>query len=123
MKKAPYLLSEAQEICKEFQHLSGQQFDKDTSTSIDGVIVTPFGEESKKRFFLYYLLFNDAAVALQQECQGVHYDVVALAGANDGYELLQEDVYSWLAKNKRLPLHKAAISEFAPQAVSLTVCQ
>jgi hypothetical protein len=55
--------AEAQKICFKYQHLKSQQFDQEMTTGIDAVVITPFAEEDRKRFFLCYLLFDDAALA------------------------------------------------------------
>ena len=74
MGKAPYSLSEAQKNCKEFQDLTGQHFDQDINALIDPIVIAPFDEANKKRFFLYYLLFDDAEIALHHEYKGLLYD-------------------------------------------------
>ena len=118
MKKAPYSLAEAQKICCEYQHLKGQQFDQEMTTGIDAVVVVPFGEVDKKRFFLCYLLFDDAEMALRDEYNGFLFDVVVIAGAKDGNELVQQDLYSWLAKNKCLPVFSNHVAELVPMPVA-----
>src|SRR6185503_7774299 len=112
---------EAQRICQEFQSLKGQPFDSESDTGINGVLVSPFGEESKKRFFLYYLLFDDAEMALHHDYKGLLFDVMVIASAKDNYELLQQDIYTWLAKNKCLPLCRTEVAAFVPVPVSVSL--
>jgi hypothetical protein len=119
MNKAPYSLAEAQKICCEYQHLKSQQFDQEMTTGIDAVVIAPFAEEDKKRFFLCYLLFDDAELALKDEYNGLLFDVVVIAGAKGGYELLQQDLYTWLAKNKCLPVFNNHIAELIPLPVAI----
>ena len=123
MKKAPYSLTEAQKVCEDFQCLTGKLFDKDITSDIDCVVITPYDEANKKRFFLYYMLFDDADIALNHEYNGSFYDVVVIAGAKDEYGLLQQDLYSWLAKNRSLPVYTTVVSELVPVPVTLAYQQ
>jgi hypothetical protein len=114
--KLPYSLKEAENLCNEFQHLVGTSFQGGNSV-IDSVVITPFDEASRQRFFLYYLLFdNDAKAALTQEYRGMLYDVVIIAHDIDG-DMLHEDLHTWVERNNFnddfpviLPTHKTNTS-------------
>ena len=96
----PYSLIEAQKLCKEFQHLVGAPFEKNNGM-IQAVTVSPFDMGHKQRFFAYYLLYdNDAAKALE-EYNGSLYDVIILAGTDDGH-LVNESLNAWALKNNIL---------------------
>lgn len=104
MKQPPYSLSEAQKICSEFQHLAGRCFDPAINASIDCIAVAPFDQNNRNRFIIYYLLFDDADIALQQDYQGLLFDVIIIAGAKNGEEqLVHEPLHTWLAKNNQQP--------------------
>ncbi len=116
MKKPPYSLSEAENICKEFQSLAGQRFNAETDATIDCITVSPFDQINKNRFIIYYLLFDDAQIALQQDYQGLLFDVIAIAGSKEGQEMLHEDLHTWLTRNKSLPCHPIEMTHLAPQS-------
>lgn len=97
MKNPPYSLSEAQHICKQYKHLEGQQYGPGGGI-IDNVVIAPFDHASKKRFIIYYLLFNDADMALTHEYKGLLYDVIVISGAGNEHQLAYEDVATWLNK-------------------------
>ena len=118
MKQPPYSLSEAEEFCKEFQHLTGQRFDAEINASIDCVAVAPFDQVNKNRFIIYYLLFDDANIALQQDYNGLLFDVLIIAGAKEGQEMLHESLSEWLAKNKSLPCQAIQITSLVPRSFS-----
>jgi hypothetical protein len=119
MNKPPYSLKEAENLRKEFQYLAGKPFNKECSASIDCIAIAPFDEISKKRFLVYYLLFDDAEMALNHEYKGLLYDVLVLAGSKDHHELLQEDIHKWLAKNKCMPAYRTEVAELIPMPVAL----
>ncbi len=101
MKKPPYSLEEAELLCKEYQHLVGQPFSGDSKLMIECVTVTPFDEGNKKRFLIFYFLFNNAESALSQEYKGLLFDIIVIARSmEDEHELLQEDLYTWVHENK-----------------------
>jgi hypothetical protein len=101
MKKAPYSLAEAEELCKEYQHLVGQSFAKDNNLIIECVTITPFDEVNKQRFLIFYFLFNNAESALSQEYRGFLFDIIVIGrSVTDEHELLQEDLYTWVHENK-----------------------
>jgi len=112
MKKSPYTLSEAGKICAEFQYLIGQPFEQDNLSTIDCVAIAPFDQVSKSRFIIYYLLFEDADMALTNEYKGLLYDVIVISGSAEKKELHHEDIYTWITKNKSLnePAMEAAIN-------------
>ena len=104
MKKAPYSLPEAEKLCQEYQFLVGQSFASDSNAVIECVTITPFDEISKKRFLIYYFLFNNAQSALAHEYKGLLYDIIVIArSVEDEHELLQEDLYTWTDENIQAP--------------------
>lgn len=103
MKKAPYSLTEANSICNEFQYLVGQPFGQDNDAPIGYIAVAPFDQINKNKFIIYFLLCNDLEFALNHEYKGLLFDVIVIAGVQSDQQFLQEDLYSWLNKNKQLP--------------------
>ncbi len=100
MKKAPYTLPEAEKLCTAYQHLVGKPFTKDSEALISCVAIAPFDQNSKNRFTIFYLLFDNAETALQHEYKGLLYDVIVIASApQDRNELHQDDIYTWVHKN------------------------
>ncbi len=103
MKKAPYSLKEAQQLCCDYQYLEGQPFENGSNSIIERVTITPFDEINKQRFLIFYFLFNNAESALAQDYRGLLFDVLVIArSVNDEHELLQEDIITWLTANKNL---------------------
>ena len=100
MTSPPYSLSEAEQLCADFQHLVGQSFNKDFFGTIDCVAVAPFDETSKNSFFIYYLLFEDAASALKSSYKGLLFDVIIIGGSIEKNGLQHQDIYSWLTKSQ-----------------------
>ncbi len=92
----PYSLPEAKKLCEEFQYLTGTYFDSGSAT-IQSVIVTPYDNGHKQRFFAYYLLLEDADAALE-DYKGTLYDVTILAESSDG-GLVNESLATWALKN------------------------
>ncbi|MCW3122505.1 MAG: hypothetical protein JWQ38_1997 [Flavipsychrobacter sp.] len=117
MTTTPYSLSDAEKICKEFQHLTGQYFDNSRQSTIDCIAVAPFDQSNKNRFIIYYLLFDDAHIALRQDYQGLLFDVIVIAGAKDGSEMLHESIDVWLAKNKKLHCQVMEVTSLAPTSI------
>ncbi len=117
MNKAPYTLSEAQKISREYQHLIGHVFDAGKNTLIDCVAVSPFDQVNKNRFLIYYLLFDDAHIALQQDYNGMLFDVVVIAGASNGDEMVHDDIHTWLVRNGALLCQPVNIVNFVPVRV------
>jgi hypothetical protein len=111
MNKSPYSLADAQKICANYQHLVGQRFDLNHSSVIDCVLVAPFDQINKSRFIIYYLLFEDADLALTNEYKGLLFDVILIAGATEKVELMHEDLFTWVSKNNpaHLELQQVAI--------------
>jgi len=102
MKQAPYSLNEAQKICEQYQFLVGQAFDPEMpiNSTIECVTIAPFDQINKRRFIIYYLLFNDAQSALTHEYKGLLYDILVIARSTENdNDLLQENLHVWLAKN------------------------
>ncbi len=100
MKRAPYTLPEAEKLCTEFQHLVGKRFNKDNDTTITCVAIAPFDQNSKNRFTIFYLLFDDAETALSHEYKGLLYDVIVIASSpQDRNDLFQEDICTWTSVN------------------------
>ncbi|MCD6011193.1 MAG: hypothetical protein K0Q79_1055 [Flavipsychrobacter sp.] len=103
MKTSPYSLQEARELAEEYQYLIKQPFAHDSNAVVENVIICPFDEASRKRFLIFYFLFNNAEKALAQEYKGLLFDVLVIGRSMlDEHELQQEDLYSWLKENKGL---------------------
>ncbi len=101
MKAAPYTLPEAEKICTEYQYLVGKPFSKNDSAVISCVAIAPFDENSKNKFTIFYLLFDDAETALSHDYKGLLYNVVVIASApHDRNDLKQDSVALWLTSNK-----------------------
>jgi hypothetical protein len=101
MKAAPYSLPEAEKLCTEYQYLVGKPFSKGTEALISCVAIAPFDQNSKNRFTIFYLLFDDAETALSHEYKGLLYDVVVIASSpKDRNDLLQDSIYTWVTANK-----------------------
>jgi len=100
MKSAPYTLPEAEKLCTQYQYLVGKPFGKDSDATISCVAIAPFDQNSKNRFTIFYLLFDDAETALQHEYKGLLYDVIVIASSpQDRNELHQDDIHTWVSKN------------------------
>ena len=111
MKNAPYTLPEAEKLCTQFQHLVGKPFSKDSGAIITCVAIAPFDQNSKNRFTIFYLLFDDAETALQHEYKGLLYDVIVIASApQDRNEIHQEDIHTWVTKNSSSADQKANVA-------------
>jgi hypothetical protein len=100
MKSAPYTKTEAEIKCSEYQYLVGQQFREGLCATIDCVVVAPFDEENKNRFMVYFLLFNDASMALSHDYNGKLFDILIIAKSDDQMEMVHDNLYSWLTKYK-----------------------
>ena len=110
MNTSPYSLHEAQKKCKEYNHLKGKLFAPGTNAFIHTIAVAPFEQTYKDRFIAFYFLLNDAEMALKQEYNGLLYDVVVLARADD-QKLLHESLHAWLDENRQFA--RAGIQEFS----------
>jgi hypothetical protein len=102
VKQAPYSLNEAQQICEDYQFLVGQAFDTASpiDSTIESVALAPFDQINKRRFIIFYLLFNDARSALTHEYKGLLYDILVIARSTDNEnEIMQESLAVWLSKN------------------------
>jgi len=114
MKSAPYTLPEAEKLCTQYQYLVGKPFDKDSDAVISCVAIAPFDQNSKNRFTIFYLLFDDAETALQHEYKGLLYDVIVIASSpNDRNDLHQDDIYTWVSKNVSTVNQRADVSALA----------
>ena len=103
MKQAPYTLPEAEKLCTQFQYLIGKPFSKDSDAIISCVAIAPFDQNSKNRFTIFYLLFDDAETALQHEYKGLLYDVIVIASSpQDRNELHQDDIHAWVSNNTNI---------------------
>ena len=101
MKPAPYTLPEAQKLCTEFQFLVNKPFARGSDAIIQCVAIAPFDQNSKNRFTIFYLLFDDAETALTHEYKGLLYDIIVIASAPyDRNELHQEDIFTWISNNR-----------------------
>ncbi len=100
MKNAPYTLKEARKLCEEYEHLVGQPFSKDNDAVVECVIIAPFDEASRKRFLIFYFLFNNAEQALNTEYKGLLFDVLVIGrSTSDKHDLQQCDLHGWLIDN------------------------
>lgn len=107
MRTSPYSLQEARELCEQYQYLAGQPFSASSNAVIENVIICPFDEASRKRFLIYYFLFNNPEKALSQEYKGLLYDVLVIGrSVLDEHELQQDDLATWLAENKGVANNK-----------------
>lgn len=98
--KIPYSFAQGEKLCQEFQNLVGTRLEN-RDAIIETVVLTPFDEISKHRFFLYYLLFdNNAEAALKQEYMGLLYDVMIVARTPDD-EIVHQDLHSWINYSKQ----------------------
>ncbi len=103
MKTAPYTLPEAEKLCTEYQYLVGKPYGKDSDATISCVAIAPFDQNSKNRFTIFYLLFDDAETALSHEYKGLLYDVIVIASSpQDRNDLHQEDIYTWTHANAEI---------------------
>lgn len=103
MNKAPYSLVEAKHLYDQYQYLVGLPFDVNGTDLIACVTVSPSEENSKNRFIIFYLLYNDADMALQSEPDNMLYDVIVMTGSCQDEELRHKDLYTWLEEQGRLP--------------------
>ena len=108
MKNAPYSLFEAQQICHKWQNIVGKPFADDNPAVIESIAIAPFDQLSRERFIAYYLLFNDAEVALAHEYKGLLFNVLVIATSDDKYEIFHEDIYPWLAANQMITTDSSA---------------
>jgi tryptophanase len=114
MKSAPYNLSEAEKLCTQYQYLVGKPFGRDSNAIISCVAIAPFDQNSKNRFTIFYLLFDDAETALQHEYKGLLYDVIVIASSpTDKNDLHQDDIYTWVSKNMNSVNQRADLSVMA----------
>ncbi|MBC7555009.1 MAG: hypothetical protein H7257_13655 [Taibaiella sp.] len=95
----PYSYHEAEELCGRFKYLCGTSFGE--RALIENIVIAPFDSNYKQRFFVYYLLFDNDAVAALEEYKGSLYDVMVIARCDDG-ELAYESLHSWVQRNKML---------------------
>ena len=101
MKTAPYTLTEAEKLCTDYQYLVGKPFDSSSDAVISCVAIAPFDQNSKNRFTIFYLLFDNAETALGHEYKGFLYDVIVIASSPlDRNDLQQADICTWLAANR-----------------------
>ena len=115
--KVPYSYNEANILCNEFQHLAGTHC-CNSGALIEAVVITPFDQLFKHRFFLFYHLFeNDATAALAHEYDGTFFDVMVIMNhEEEGYKY--EDLNAWLGQRPDgpeypacpLPLNNAAMA-------------
>ncbi len=118
MKQPPFSLIEAQAICKEYQSLIGHRFSSDSNATIDCIAVSPFDQFNKNRFLVYYLLFDDAKIALSQDYHGLLYDVIIIAGAKGEHDMLHADIHSWLQINKSISCYNREVTNLAPKSIT-----
>lgn len=94
----PYSCQQGEKLCSAYKHLKGTSFGSDNAI-IECIAVTPYDINHKQRFFLYYLLFDNDAVAALQEYKGKLYDVTIIAKNEEG-EIVYENFLVWASKNK-----------------------
>jgi hypothetical protein len=112
MKAAPYTLPEAEKICTEYQYLVGKPFGNSNDATISCVAIAPFDQNSKNRFTIFYLLFDNAETALTHEYKGLLYDVIVIASSpEDRNDLLQENIYTWTDANPEIMTAKSKTAE------------
>ena len=102
MKHIPYALNDARQLCNKLQHIVGMTFDPELPEMgpIECVAVSPFDQNNKKRFLLFYLLTEDAEKALEAEYLGLLYDVIVIARSSEIMtDLMQYDLETWASKN------------------------
>ena len=74
-------------------------FSDSINATIEAIVITPFDQPNKNRFFLYYHLFDrDAHAALYHEYKGLFFDVMII-GRTLQDELKYDDLYSCLTEN------------------------
>jgi hypothetical protein len=80
MNKQPLTLNEAMNICRHYQHLNGNVFDKKSLGKgyIECIAVAPFEESKQWLFAQYYHEFRNPNKALQFY-NGKDYDVIVLS--------------------------------------------
>ncbi len=101
----------------QYQNLVGKPFGKDNDAIISCVAIAPFDQNSKNRFTIFYLLFDDAETALQHEYKGLLYDVIVIASSpQDRNDLHQEDIHTWVTKNINTADQKAGTPSAVKQA-------
>ncbi len=115
MIPGPYTQKEAELKCAEFQYLVGQPFQEGICATIDCIVVAPYEEQSRNRFMVYYLLFNDAGMALSHDYSGKQFEVLIIAKSKDGMEMVHEDLSAWLSKNRGYRSH-AEFTSIASEA-------
>jgi hypothetical protein len=119
MKKAPYSLAEAEKLCEEYSSLVGSPFVRDGNAVIECVTMVPFDEIGRKRFLIYYFLFNNAQSVLAHEYKGLLYDIIVIArSVEDEHELLHEDLYTWLKDNSGEVNDNSDVSEVVRTSIS-----
>ena len=115
MKTAPYTLPEAEKLCTEYQYLVGKPFSKASDAVITCVAIAPFDQNSKNRFTIFYLLFDDAETALSHEYKGLLYDVIVIASSpQDRNDLHQEDICTWTNANAEILAGRAKAMSHHP---------
>ena len=94
----PLTHEQAKKLCEQYQYIVGASLDGSSST-IEAVLVTPFDQLSKERFFSYYLILDERGLeAILKEYRGFLFDVLIIARTNGG-DLIKEDLSNWLAAN------------------------
>lgn len=102
MKHIPYGLNDARQLCNKLQHIIGMTFDPELPEMgpVECVAVSPFDQNNKKRFLLFYLLTDDAEKALEAEYLGLLYDVIVIARSSEILtDIMQYDLETWTSKN------------------------
>ena len=94
----PYTLDKAKKIREEFNYIIGTSLNGDAAL-IEYLAITPFDEENKQRFFLYYLIMGESAQeAILNEYKGFLFDIVVVARTPNGV-LVKEMMSDWLSRN------------------------
>jgi hypothetical protein len=109
MKLPPYTYTEAKLACDQHQHLIGKAYDS-TGNRIDSVIVVPFEPSDRSRFFMLYLMLEDARQALTLDYSGTRYSVAVVSGSVHTYGMQHCDLHDWLSSegNTSQMMHNAA---------------
>ncbi len=109
MKHSPYTYTEAKLICDQHQHLIGKAYDN-AGNKIDSVIVVPFDQSDRSRFFMLFLMLEDARQALTLDYSGSRYSVAVVSGSVHTYGMQHCDLRDWLSSegNTSQLMHNAA---------------
>lgn len=98
MKRPPYTYTEAKFACEEFHYLIGKDYDH-TDCTIDSIMIVPFAPADRSRFFMLYLMLDDAEQALNLDYGGPLYGVAVVSGSVHAKGMQHCELYDWLTQN------------------------